>query len=110
MSHYASYIKEREDIDTMEHEHGFAMFKITAGECYIIDIYVEKEHRQKKIASDLADAVALYAKGKGCTYLVGSVCPSAKNATASTKVLFAYGFSLHHIDSDKNLVMFVKEL
>ena len=110
MSFYADYMKEREGIETMETDHGFAMFKINGTECYIIDIYVTPEARRQRVCFDMADAIVLYAKGQGCTHLVGSVAPGTAGATASLKLLLAYGMSVHSIDAPKNLIMFLKEI
>lgn len=91
---YARYVKEREGFSIIEHPHGFATYKITGDACYIRDIYVVPERRHDKLASHLADEVALLARQQQCTKLVGTVSTSAYGHEASLRVLLAYGFDL----------------
>lgn len=91
-SNYALYVREREGRDIVEDEKGFATFTIQDESCYIVDIFVRKEFRQQGLASKYADKIAEIAKEKGCKFLVGSVCWTTNGASASEKVLRAYGF------------------
>lgn len=109
MSLYAEYIKEKLDDNCMETELGFATYRyLNDNKVYIIDIYVKPEYRKSKIASDLADLIAQEAKEKGCKEMLGTVIPSAKGSTNSLKVLLGYGMTL--VSSDKDLIIFKKEL
>lgn len=108
MSHYADYVKERENFQTLETRQGFATYIIEGSCCYIRDIYVVPEARKSRVGSLLADCIAEIAKKEGCTMLVGSVCPATNNATNSLKALLAYGFQLASVDYQKNLIMFSK--
>lgn len=103
---YAQYILEREDFEIIESEKGFATFQIKDGLCYIRDIFVKRELRDKRVAADMADQITLIAKERGCVELIGSVCPEARGATSSLKVLLAYGFKLK--SSQNNLILFTK--
>lgn len=105
---YANYIKERLDRGYYESEHGFATYKISGQECYIIDIYVEPGFRKTDEASSMADAIVEIAKDAGCKYLTGSVAPSANGSTASIKVLFGYGFRV--LRSENDFIWFIKEI
>jgi hypothetical protein len=105
---YGKYIAEREGKHILEKEHGFATYLFESDYCYIVDIYVEPEHRRSKLCYQMADEIALEAKEKGYTKLVGSVCPQAIGATASLKVLLNYGFEL--MKSGTTMIYFIKEL
>ncbi len=105
---YAHYIAEREGKQILERPEGFATYSINAPECYIEDIYVLPEHRKSGVAAKLADVIAEEAKARGCTYLLGTVMPSAQGSTASLKVLLAYGFKL--AKAETNAIYMVKEL
>lgn len=107
-SHYANYIKEREGFGIVEDSRGFATYKISGEECYIKDIFVKKEFRQKNVASEFADQIAEIAKEAGCKFLTGTVCPQAEGATTSLTVLLRYGFKL--LSSKENLIIFIKEI
>lgn len=95
MQRLAAYLKEREDIDCIVTDEGFASYKISGEECYIRDIWVHPDYRKKGIASELADQIASIALGAGCKFLTGSVSTTANNSTASVLVLLAYGFKIH---------------
>lgn len=111
MSLYGKYVKERENREIVETDHGFATFQYCGyenTECYIIDLYVLPDHRKKGVASQLADRIAEMAKEKGCQYLSGSVDPTANGATDSVKTLLAYGFDVAAVS--EKLIWFKKEL
>jgi ribosomal protein S18 acetylase RimI-like enzyme len=109
MSLYANYVKERSGKEIVESEQGFATYSFTEDKgVYIEDIYVLPDFRQLGAASALADEVVARALKEGCDKLYGTVCPTAKNSTASLKVLLGYGMRLH--SSKDNLVVFIKDL
>lgn len=100
MSLYSDYIKERTNRSMIETDDGFVIyFYPNPQTVYIEDIYVVPSKRKSHLASEMADLVVKEAKEKGCNVLIGSVAPSAKNSTASVKVLLAYGMEL---DSSQN--------
>jgi ribosomal protein S18 acetylase RimI-like enzyme len=96
---WADYLEERLGRTTLEFEHGLIMYSFTDTHCYIIDIYVKPEHRQKYYASAMADHVSKIAKDAGYTKLLGTVQPTANGSTNSMKALFGYGFKLLSCDS-----------
>ncbi len=107
-SNFASYKKEREGVETVEDQHGFATYKFVEDGVYIEDLYVVPEKRESKLASKYADKVVAIAREKGYTKLFGSVCYSDPNATTNLHVLLGYGFNLLH--GNKDMIYFVKEI
>lgn len=106
---YAKYIKERTDDYILEIEEGFATYRyLNEYQVYIVDLYVLPEYRKQGIASKLGDAICLKARRKGYTELVGTVCPSANNATESALVLIAYGMKID--SSSNNVIVFKKDI
>lgn len=95
MEQLAKYLKEREGLDSIVQDNGFASYRINCEECYIRDIWVDPEHRKSDVASEMADLIAEIAKKSGCKYLTGSVNTNVGDPTASTKVLLAYGFYVY---------------
>ena len=73
MSLYADYLKEREDTNILEDTRGFATYKITGEECYIIDIYVAPIHRGNGMTKYYSDKIGELAKELGCSFLSGTV-------------------------------------
>lgn len=96
MSLYASYVQERTNDVVIEEEHAFATYRYLDGgtSIYLVDIFVDRDHRKSHIATDLADRVARMGRNHGCTEMIGTVSLDAKNATTSLKVLLAYGMEL----------------
>lgn len=108
MGMFADYIKEREGVNLLETEHGFAIYVITGKEIYLRDIFVKKEFRKQGIASQIADKVAEIGKKAGCNIMSGSVVPSMVGSTASLKTLLAYGMRVHQATT--NYIVFIKDL
>lgn len=107
---YAKYLKERNDDEIVETEKGFASYRyINDGKSvYLTDIYVLPEFRKENVASMIADEIALIAKSKGATEMIGTVVPTANNSTSSLKVLLGYGMTLQ--SASNNCIVFKKDL
>ena len=113
MDLYKEYLNELHDGKSVIHnETGFIVYWIRGEgkdrEVYIEDIYTRPEFRLTKSAAKLADQVAVIAKENGCTYMTGSVVPSANNSTISLKMMIGYGFEL--AGSQDNFIWFSKEI
>lgn len=105
---YAEYLKEREGVDLLSTDIGFAIYNIRGEECYIRDIYVQKGRRNGHEATKMADKISEIARSRGCKILTGSVDPKLPTSTVSTKVLLAYGMKIVGLLND--LLVFSKEL
>ena len=108
MSLYAEYLKEKTSDQILETSRGFATYRYLENSVYIVELYVIPSFRKTKEASMMADAIVKEAKEKGCTQLLGSVVPTAKNSTISLMVLLAYGMSLK--SSSNDFILFTKEI
>ncbi len=108
MLRLAKYLKDRENVDSIITDHGFASYSICGLETYIKDIWVDQDYRNNHGAAQMADMIALIAKDAGCKYLTGSVCVNANKADDSIKVLLAYGMSV--FKAENNMIYFKKEL
>lgn len=101
MSLYSEYIKERQGIDIVECEHGFATYKFVPGGCYIIDIYVRPELRRTGLATELGLKVVEIAKKHKVDTIIGTVSPSTHGSTDSLKALLSWGFELDNCKQDQ---------
>ncbi len=110
MSLYADYLTERTTDHIIEGPSGFVTYRyMNEGRTvYVMDIYTAPGVRKTGQASVLADLVAEEAKSKGATEMLGTVVPSTKGSTASTKVLFAYGMTL--LSASNDLIVFRKDI
>lgn len=95
---YKQYLAEREGKKVVESEHGFATYKFTDKWCYICDIYVTPEARNKHEASRLADSVAEIAVNAGYSRLLGSVDTRDAGASVSLLAQLSYGFKVLYND------------
>lgn len=105
---FKEYFKELKDLDVYEQEEGFILYRITPPHLYVRDIYVKPEFRRSHIAASMADRLAEASKVYGCTHMLGDVEPSNANATASIKVLLAYGMSV--VEAHEDEIIFIKEI
>ena len=109
MSLYAEYLTERTNDQILEVENGFATYRFIDNDTvYIVDIYVKPEVRKSKLASVMADEIAIIAKERGCTKMLGTCNPSTKGSTTSLKVLFSYGMEL--LSASNDLIVVQKEI
>ena len=109
-SMYARYVRERMGDEIIETEKGFASYRyLNDGKSiYIVDLYILPDFRRENEASRLGDIVASIGKDHGAVEMLGTVNPSAKNATASLRVLLGYGMTL--VSSTNDMILFRKEL
>lgn len=108
ISNYGLYISEREGFNIVELPEGFATYKITAPECYIRDIYVRPEFRDKDIAKQMLDKICKIAKEQNCNHITGSVDTNDKNATTNLKAAFVYGYKI--LKNSYSMILLIKEI
>jgi GNAT superfamily N-acetyltransferase len=112
--YYASYLRERENKEILEHPHGFTIYGyncvpgVDFPHVYIQDNYVVPERRKEGIARQMADQIAAQAKAAGVKIMLGSVDANAKGAHESLLVLIAYGMKLYAVSN--GTMFFSKEL
>jgi len=106
---HAQYLRERTNREILEVEEGFATYEyLPDGIVYIVDIYVVPDKRKTKIASMIADKICEIAARDGMKILQGSVDIRAKGATASLKVLEAYGMKVFKVED--NMIYYSKPI
>ena len=105
---WKSYLKERENAEVIELEHGFAIIRPMADALYLQDIYVIPEQRQTGYGRKLLEVAEVRAKELGYSKILGSCSPGASGSTVSLKAILACGFELH--SSDKDIIYLVKEI
>ncbi len=109
MNLFSKYLEERQGTKVITSDVGFATYKQIDDETvYLIDIFVEKEHRRKGLASQLSLQVQIEAERLGCTKLLGSVDITANGVTNSLKAVLADGFEFSH--GSGNVLYFIKNI
>jgi GNAT superfamily N-acetyltransferase len=105
---YASYIKEKADIELIEHEHGFTTFSIQNGHAFIHDMWVHKDHRKEGIASYFLKEIEIVAWAAGCKYVLASVQINSNGMHEALLVQFAKGFRI--ISANEKELNLAKEI
>lgn len=107
---YAKYVREKTTDEIIETDHGFATYRFMPNghQVWIMDIYVLPDYRKSGLATEMADMIAIKAKEKKCTEILGSVVPGNANSTDSLRVLLAYGMTL--VSSSDNFILFRKDI
>jgi len=78
-------------------------------ECYIEDLYVVPDFRNKGFAArQLADHVCSIAKSNGITKITGSVNKLANNTELSRKALCSYGMA--KVSEDEEIEWYLKDI
>ena len=108
MQMYFDYLKEREGVDCVAYEYGFALVKLVSTGLYIQDIYVVPERRGEKLASKMLADIEAQCVQKNIEQIIGSCDTQANGATHSIKTMLATGFQLSHCDG--NLIYLTKKL
>lgn len=94
------YLKERENVEPIFVENGFALLRVQDDCLYIKDIYVEPHARKGGQARALLTQAEALAIELGLTHILGSCSPAAIGSTGSMKVMFACGFELYRSEAD----------
>jgi len=111
---YAAYLRERENKEILEHDHGFTVYGyncvpgVDFPHLYIQDNYVDPGHRKSGIARTMADKIAAQAKAAGFKTMLGSVDANARGAHESLLVLIAYGMKLFSVSD--SIIWMSKEI
>lgn len=104
---YGKYIEEREGMEIIEVQVGFATYQFQGEDVYLRDLYVVPEARKSGKATYLADLVAGIAKDRGLKGMIGSVSTKDPMATQNIQVLLSYGMQFKTASPD--LLVFYKE-
>jgi hypothetical protein len=97
---YAQYIKERENMDCVYSEHGFATYQINKEKdyVYVCDVYVVPEKRKQHIGLGFVKKIMDLAVELEINNIVTSVDKKANNWEYSEKTILRCGFK--HLSQD----------
>lgn len=107
-SKWALYIKEREGKSMFENEAGFATYYFKDKWCYIEDVFILPEYRNKNSSSQFGEEIAKIALKEGYKLLLTSVDLRDKNASRGVYLSLKNGFK--PIFADGQLIYFEKEI
>ena len=101
MRMYFDYIKERENLDYILLEDGFATYRIDGDMLFVSDIYVDKDTRKSTCFFNMYKKLIEIGKKKGCKVMGCSVYLNTNDPTLSLRAILSAGFRLLGADEEK---------
>lgn len=98
MNKFIEYMKERQDIETIDMEKGFICYRIEAEGCMILDHYVLPEFRRQKLGKDLADKVFSICRELGIKTVFCQLDRQARGARVARINIVHFGFEPYYIE------------
>lgn len=111
MEQYKSYLEETytgESCYIDPQNRGWASYKISGEECYIVHCYLAPEFRGLTLMSELCKKIEDIARSKGCTYMAGTVDTTARKPERSLKMMITDGYTLD--SANNNIIVLTKKL
>ena len=105
---YAKYIKERDQVEILENECGFLLYKIIGKDCLIVDLFIEAESRNLGECRKLVDELSLIAKSANCESLFGNIQINDPGSSRTMKAALAIGFEI--LSANIQLITIIKKL
>lgn len=105
---YAKYMKERSNAEILETESGFIVYRIVGKECFIVDMYFDRDKRGTKLPTQLVNELGEVAKESGCECITANIHLSDKMAAKTLTSTLKFGFSL--VRADAGILLIAKDL
>ena len=100
---YAEYLKERQEAEILENESGFIIYKLTDGECFIIDMFIRPEIRGLGEGHSLVKNLKQIAIASGCKAITANIHLADKNANKTLLAGLHTGFKV--VRADQNILL-----
>lgn len=110
MSLYADYVRERNRWDVIENDDGFLAYQFGEGVCWVRELFIVPEKRNKHRARAMLDALAEQCAKKDVRFFYATVCPYARDSDAVLTMALKYGFKLNDVDPVGRVVVLRKDL
>jgi hypothetical protein len=91
---YEKYAREREGCEILENEFAFVSYRLIGDECFIQDLYVDKDERQMGKCRELIELLAELALGAECKSIIGNVFLNDPGANSTLKAALLIGFKV----------------
>lgn len=96
---YLEYLKERENVNSVINDTGFATYSILEDSIYLQDVYVIPKYRKNGAAKKLLLQIIDICKKHNKKGIYTSVDPKANEAHKSLEIIISQGFKLSHIEN-----------
>ena len=104
MNNYAAYIKERENKEIIFNELGFLTYKITEKECFLADMFIQKESRGSHAVSWFISQLEAKAKQAGCDQITATIDLRDQGANRTLRASQKLDFKIIHANGDVLLI------
>jgi GNAT superfamily N-acetyltransferase len=108
LTKYANYIKEKANIELIEHDYGFVSYSLLSDHVYIHDMYIDKDHRRKGIGSDLLKQIEIIAWAKKIKYVLSAVQINSNGLHEALLAQMLKGFKI--VGADEKEIKLAKEI
>lgn len=105
---YAKYIKEREDADIIENDHGFLTYKILNKEMIIINLYIDQNSRKSGYCRDLVAKLEEKAIAAMCDIMTGNIHIVDPGANITMQAALMLGFKIG--SANQNTILIYKNI
>lgn len=105
---YEKYMHERQGAFVLRKPDAFITYKILGPECFIVDMFIEKESRSTGRFKQYLDELSEIALGKSCQIITANIHLADPGANHSLRSALKYGFKVSQ--SGANVLLISKEL
>jgi len=107
-SHYFKYVNEREGSEILNKYYGFITYKTHQEECFIVDMFIDKEYRGSKKSKEMINDLSSIAKSKGCSFISAHIQDNDKCVTKTISAAIANGFKI--FEANHGRITIIKNL
>ena len=105
---YFDYAKERQGLEVLEKEHGFALYKITGEEMFLAEVYIKPEFRKTKAIHNLIFECSQVGLQNKCKVMSATVHLSDLGAMRTIKAALKLDFFIAR--AHDNIIVIAKHL
>lgn len=105
---YAKYLTERNNTNILENETGFVAYIINNSDCFIADMFINKENRASGKARALICQLEEIALKNSCEKITGNI--HLWDSGASNTLLAALNIGFNIIRADQNILLISKKI
>ena len=105
---YAKYIKQRANSEVLENENGFIIYRIVRDECFIVDMFVDKDLCGAGVCRKLINDLSAIAKENSCEFISGNIHLNDPGCHKTIMAAIHVGFKI--IKADLNILVIKKDL
>lgn len=104
MNNYAAYLKERENKYILENRHGFIVYKINDKDCFIAEMFIQKEQRGSGLLEQMIGELTELAKLNKCETITATIFLNDRGANRTLRASQKFNFNIIQANNDVLLI------